>query len=94
MILTLPRPIPKKRVPWENQDHLFNPENITKYEFICSRINNCPYRKVVTKTTPRALRCGQVVWLMRDGKVLDFTPLEPVDEEKEIEDRSGEPTEL
>ena len=91
--------ITKKRIPWKDREHLFTPENITKYEFICTRADNCPYRKRVLKIKPRALNCGRVIWIVKGGKPVEFTFIKENKLENEMiergqslpDNRSGEP---
>jgi len=59
----------KKKIPWQCREHLFTPENITKLETICAYQEHCIYqRPPKSRTKPRALRNGPVIWIMRDGK--------------------------
>ncbi len=63
--------MPKKER-WIDQDHLFTSESMTKLEVL----NAEEVRKSINHTKklkfkPRALRCGIVRWLMKDGKVIE-----------------------
>jgi hypothetical protein len=49
------------------------------------------------KLKVKALKNGPVIWIMKDGKLLDFTSFDSLEEsmiEKEIENREGEPSEF
>jgi hypothetical protein len=63
--------IKRRSIAWKDREHLFTPENITKYEFACCR--DCIYRKLAGHPKVKALACGPVVWIMRDGKPVDLT---------------------
>ena len=63
----------KKPIPWKYREHLFTPSAITKLELICTR-EHCPYRRSASpKCRSRALRHGPVIWIVRDGKPVEFT---------------------
>ena len=86
--------IRKPKPQWKDREHLFTPSNITKFEFACCR--DCIYKKVAMKRRVRALKSGPCIWIMKDGRLLDFTA--DINEDALIEkgpqlseDRSGEP---
>lgn len=59
----------KKR--WIDYDHLFTPENIAKLEGL--EAEHTPlYRQMPAKFKPRACRPGPCIWVIRDGKPVDF----------------------
>ena len=85
--------IRKPQPSWKDREHLFTPSNITKFEFACCR--HCPYKKTTAHPKVRPLKNGPYIWIMKDGKMLDFTSDQEEEIiEKEIEDRSGEPSEF
>jgi hypothetical protein len=65
--------IRKKRIPWKDREHLFTPQTITKLEFICTR--SCPYRRPFAKCRSKALKHGPVIWIVKDGKPVEFNNL-------------------
>ena len=62
-----------KKKPWKYEDHPLTAENLTKLEFIAARDDNPLYRRQKTVFIPRAPKCGPVIWIMKDGKPVDFT---------------------
>lgn len=95
MTLTLPKPSMKRTIPWKDREHLFTPSNITKFEFACCK--HCIYKRTALHPKVRPLKNGPCIWIMRGGKMLDFTPIEDKEEdtiEREIADHSGEPSEF
>ena len=87
--------IRRPRPQWKDREHLFTPSNITKFEFACCR--DCVYKKRAAgkRKEPKGLN-GPCIWIMKDGRLLDFTT--NINEEAMIEkgpqlneDRSGEP---
>ena len=65
----MPLKIKRPRKPWKAVDHLATPVNITKYEFACCK--DCVYRKQALHIKPRALKHGEIKWIMKDGKVVN-----------------------
>lgn len=58
--------IKKPKPSWRHREHLFTAENITRLEFACCK--DCIYRKQAAHIKVRALPCGPVVFIMKDGK--------------------------
>jgi|GEM_PF-1879177 len=94
----MPTPTIRKRyVPWKDREHLFTPLNITKLEFISA----CAFRPCsccpMSHRRLKALRHGPVIWIVRDGKAVDFSAEDKIENEliekgpQLPEDRSGEP---
>ena len=64
--------IRKPRVPWHLCSHLFTPENITKFE-LSETLKVCKMKNGKCKMRKRALRSGPCLWIVKDGKPVDFT---------------------
>jgi len=90
--------IKRSQLSKKNRDCLFTPKNITKYEFAHCRDH--AYKKIALKQKVRSLCDGPCIWIMKNGKIVDFT-LENKAEDILIEkgtqlpkDRSEEPSEF
>ena len=90
--------IKRSQLSKKNRDGLFTPENITRYEFAHCRDHI--YKKIALKRKIEPLPNGPCIWIMKNGKIVDFT-LENKAEDILIEkgtqlpeDRSGEPSEF
>lgn len=79
----------KKR--WVNREHLFTPENITKYEFAMARESRAAICRKCKMNQPKPLPNGPVLFIVKNG-FKDFIkraddPFWPF----LSEDRTGEP---
>uniref|UniRef100_A0A6M3KW11 Uncharacterized protein n=1 Tax=viral metagenome TaxID=1070528 RepID=A0A6M3KW11_9ZZZZ len=93
--MTLNRPRPQ----WKDREHLFTPNNIAKFEFVCGKAGHCIYKRPMKcKIAPKPLPNGPVKHLMNKGVYLFLSAEEEFYEELLMikgpqlpEDRLGEP---
>mgnify|MGYP006921429248 CR=1 FL=1 len=69
------RMIKKSKPPWKDCEHLFTTSNITKLEFICSKVGHCIYKRHSLTIKPHSQRNGPVIWIVKDGKPVDMNKL-------------------